>query len=124
MKVPWLGVESELQLLAYTTATATQDLSHVWDLYHSSQQRRILNPLSKARDQTSILMDTSQIHFRCTPFSIYSIFGLLHVSRRWCLDTSRCSPGMPMSTDLLTYCLSVASVCTFPSFPWNFLIRR
>ena len=32
MEVPRLGVESELQLLACTTATATQDLSHVCDL--------------------------------------------------------------------------------------------
>ena len=39
MEVPRLGVESELQLLAYTTATAMQDPSHVWDLHHSSQQR-------------------------------------------------------------------------------------
>ena len=29
MEVPRLGVELELQLLAYTTATATQDLSHI-----------------------------------------------------------------------------------------------
>ena len=33
MKVPRLGVELELQLLAYTTATATQDLSHVCNLH-------------------------------------------------------------------------------------------
>ena len=39
-------VESELQPLAYTTATATRDLSCVCDLYHSSQQR----PLNEARD--------------------------------------------------------------------------
>ena len=37
-RVPRLRVESELQLLAYTTATATQDPSHVCDLYWSSQQ--------------------------------------------------------------------------------------
>ena len=49
MEVLRLGVESELQLLAYTTATATPDLSHVWDLHHSSRQRQILNPLSEAR---------------------------------------------------------------------------
>ena len=35
-EVPRLGVESELQPLAYTTGTATPDLSHVCDLYHSS----------------------------------------------------------------------------------------
>ena len=29
MEVPRLGVKSELQLLAYTTATAARDLSHV-----------------------------------------------------------------------------------------------
>ena len=40
MEVPGLGVESELQLLAYTKATATAiaDPSHVCDLHHSSQQ--------------------------------------------------------------------------------------
>uniref|UniRef100_A0A8D1DD68 Kynurenine 3-monooxygenase n=1 Tax=Sus scrofa TaxID=9823 RepID=A0A8D1DD68_PIG len=58
MNVPWLGVESELRLPVYTTAT--RDLSRVFDLHHSSQQHRILNPLSKARDQTQVLMDTSQ----------------------------------------------------------------
>ena len=40
---------------------ATQDLSHVHDLHHSSQQRWILNPPSRARDQTRILMDTCWI---------------------------------------------------------------
>ena len=61
MEVPRLGVELELQLLAYATATATLDPSHVCDLHHSSQQPWILNPLSKARDQTHILMDPSQV---------------------------------------------------------------
>ena len=65
MEVPRLGVELELQLLAYATATATLDPSHVCDLHHSSQQPRILNPLSKARDQNHILMDASQVHFHC-----------------------------------------------------------
>ena len=37
MEVLGLGVESELQLLAYTTATATWDLSHVWDLYTTAR---------------------------------------------------------------------------------------
>ena len=42
MEVPRLGVESELQLPAYTTATATQDQSHVCDPHYSSQQCRML----------------------------------------------------------------------------------
>ena len=49
MEVPGLSVELELQLLAYATATATQDLSCICDLYHSLQQHRVLNTLSKAR---------------------------------------------------------------------------
>ena len=50
MEFPRLGVKLELQLLAYTTATAMPDLSHVCDLHHSSWQHWILNPLSEARD--------------------------------------------------------------------------
>ena len=57
MEVPRLGVESELQLPAYATATATQDPSHICNLYHSSQQHQILNPLSEARYRTHILVD-------------------------------------------------------------------
>ena len=51
------------KLPAYATATAVQDLSHVCDLYHSSWQRWILNPLSEARDRTCGFMDTSQTCF-------------------------------------------------------------
>ena len=36
MEVPRLGVSSQLQLLAYTTVTATPDLSHICNLHHSS----------------------------------------------------------------------------------------
>ena len=56
MEVPRLGVELELLLPAYTTttatqdSTATQDLSLVCALHHSSWQHQIPNPLSKARD--------------------------------------------------------------------------
>ena len=50
MEVPRLGVEWELQLPAYATATATPDLSCICNLHHSSRQRRIFNQLSEARD--------------------------------------------------------------------------
>ena len=58
MEVPGLGVELELQVPAYPTATATPDPSCPFDLHHSLWQRQILNPLSDARDRTHILMDT------------------------------------------------------------------
>ena len=61
MEVPRLGVKSELQLPAYTTAIATPDLSCVCHLHHSLQQSRILNPLSGARDGTCIFVDTNWV---------------------------------------------------------------
>ena len=61
MEVPRLGVDSELQPLAYTTAIATQILSHIYNLHHSSQQLQILNLLSKARDGTRNLTVPSRI---------------------------------------------------------------
>ena len=64
MEFPRLGVESELPLLAYATATATQDLNRVCDLHHSSRQCCIPDPLSEAREQTCTFMDTSQVRFR------------------------------------------------------------
>ena len=42
MEVPRLGVESELHLPSYATATATRDLSRVCDLHHSSSNARSL----------------------------------------------------------------------------------
>ena len=59
MEVSRLGGRIEAVAAVYTTAPATQDPSHICDLHHSSLQRWILNPLSKAKDQTCILMDTS-----------------------------------------------------------------
>ena len=63
MEVCRLRVKLELELPAYTTATATRDLTCVCDLHNSSQQCRILNPLIEARDQICVLMDASQILF-------------------------------------------------------------
>ena len=45
------------------TARATPDLSCVYDLQHSSQQRQILNPLGEARDRTHNLLVPSWIRF-------------------------------------------------------------
>jgi len=51
--------------VAYTTVTAMPDPSCVCNLHHNSWQRRILNPLSEARDPTWILKNAGQVHFRC-----------------------------------------------------------
>ena len=56
MEIPRLGVKSELQLLAYTAATAMPDPSSIFGLNHISRQCWILNPLNKARDRTRTLV--------------------------------------------------------------------
>ena len=61
MEVPRLGVESELQPPAYTTATAMPDPSRICDLHHSLRQCWILNPLSEVRDRTQTLRDASRV---------------------------------------------------------------
>ena len=40
---------------------AMPDLNRICDLHHNSSQHQILNQLSEARNQTSILMDTSRV---------------------------------------------------------------
>ena len=56
MEVPRLRVAWELQLPAYTTATATA----MWVTYATAHSNAgFLNALNEARDRTHILMDTS-----------------------------------------------------------------
>ena len=78
MEVPRPGVKSELQLPAYTTGTATRDPSRVCNLHHGSQQCRIFNPLSGARDWTRNLMVSSRIHFCC---------AMMGTPKYWLLST-------------------------------------
>ena len=61
MEVLRLGVELELRLPAYTTATAMPDPRSLFNLHCSLWQCWMLNPLSEARDRTHILRDTSQV---------------------------------------------------------------
>ena len=56
MEVPRLGVKSELELPAYTTAVAMPDPSFVGNLHHSSRQYQILNPLGGTRDGISWIL--------------------------------------------------------------------
>ena len=69
MEIPILGVQSELQLPVYT---------------RSSRQRRVVDPLSRTRDQTCNLMVPSWIPFRCammgTPRILFSDSELFALS--------------------------------------------
>ena len=72
MEVPRRGVQSEIQLPAYATATAMWDPSCVCDLHHSSWQCQILNPLIEVRDQPHNLILPGWICFLCTTVGILS----------------------------------------------------
>ena len=58
MEVLRLGMESELQLPAYATATAIPYPSCNCDIWCSLWQLLLLNPLKEARDRSHILTDT------------------------------------------------------------------
>ena len=62
-EVPTLGIEAELQLPAYSTATAMPDPSLICKLHCSSRQHWVLHPLCNAWDPTGLLMATSLVHF-------------------------------------------------------------
>ena len=85
MEVPRLGVESQMQLPAYTAAAATPDPSSLCSLHHSSWQRRILNPLSEARDRTCVLMDTGQVHFCCATMGTPPVISKMGKVKPYCV---------------------------------------
>ena len=63
MHIGTTTVENSMEIPQKTKNRINIWSSHVCDLHHISRQRHILNPLSKARDWTLILMDTSRIHY-------------------------------------------------------------
>ena len=65
--IPRLGLKSELWLLAYLTATESQDRA-VSETFSRAHGNDIHNPLREARDQIHILMDTNQFH---NPLSLH-----------------------------------------------------
>ena len=67
MEVPRLGVESELQLLAY--ASHARSDPHLQPTPQLTAVR-VLNPLSEARDQTHNLTVPSRICFPCATTGI------------------------------------------------------
>ena len=72
MKVPRIGVELELQLLAYTSVTAMC----LWPTPHLMAMP-ILNPLSEARDRTHVLTDTSWVCYCWTMIRIRIFYFLI-----------------------------------------------
>ena len=120
MEVPRLRVKLELQLPTYATASATPDLSHICNLCRSLQQRQILNPLSKARDWTHILMDTGQVpnplshngNSKHTFIILYVHY--LKLWKRWpTLSFQRKRTLLTMSPDTTTEELSGARLISF-----------
>ena len=88
MEISELRVESELQLPAYATAIIMVDLSHICKLHYRLQRCWILNPPSKARDWTQVLMDVSQICYHWammgTPINSFKYsFQLWFVMAYW-----------------------------------------
>ena len=51
----------QIGVVAYVTATATLDLSHICELHGSLGQHRIFNLRGEARDGTHILKETNQV---------------------------------------------------------------
>ena len=68
MEVPWLEVKLELQLQAYTTATAMPNPSRVCELHCSSQPHQNSSPLSKAKIE---------------PASSWILVGLITLEPQW-----------------------------------------
>ena len=117
METPRLGIESELQLPAYTTATAISDPSRVCSLHHSSRQRRVPHALSEPRDRVRVLVDTSRV--RCcratvgTPCRLSLSLSLSLLSLPLCLSVSiSLSVSLPLSVSSVS--VSLQCLCLFP----------
>ena len=106
MEVLRPGVDLELHLPAYATATETQNPSLICELHHSSQQRRIPNPLGKAGDRTCGLLDPSQ---DCSPLSHEGNFLTFRVLKNfiWSLPKGQAQAQAIRKGSLLQWCLEL-----------------
>ena len=85
-----LGVKSELQLPAYATGTATQDLSCVCDLHHSSRQSQILNHLSVGRSNQQLQGVPVVVQWLTNPTRNHEVAGSVPALAQWVND-----PALP-----------------------------
>ena len=80
MEVPRLGVDWSGSCRSTPQSTAAPDLNCICDLHQ--WQCQILNPLSRARDRTHILMDTNWISYHWamtgTPGAIFDSFSHIY----------------------------------------------
>ena len=83
-QVPKLGVKSELQLLTYTTGTATPDPSRICNLYHSSWQCRILDPLRGPRIEPASSWILVGFVSSAPQWKLLFLFFKLYFSLPWC----------------------------------------
>ena len=93
MDIPRLGVELELQLLAY--------------LPQPQPPRQILNPLSEARDRTCILMDTSWVCYhwaRKGTLARWFLWNAFKISHFTLQSVSSLSNTYP----LMFFCLNIS----------------
>ena len=90
---------------AYTTATAVQDPSLVYDLHHSLRQRRILNPLNEARDWTQVLMDTGWVRYYQATMGtpIFFFFFFFFLKARKSLETPKYSQNDRLGLSKFTF---------------------
>ena len=121
------GVKSDLQLLAYVTATVTRDLSHICNLHHSSQQSRIPNPLNEARDQTPSLKDTTRTRFHCAtrgiPCTLFLEHNSTHLFFSWIFRISfvcwrSCFSSLYVDNEFSSSCISSREVW-FSTLRWK-----
>ena len=74
MEVPRLGVESKLQLPAYTTATETPGPSCICDFHCSLLQCQILDPVNEVSDQICILKPAGSLTCWTTARTTWNTF--------------------------------------------------
>ena len=119
MEVLRLGVKLELQLPAYAIAITMPDLSHVWDLHHSYQQRQILNPLIKAKDQTHVLKDTGcrvpvVAQWLMNPNRNHEVEGSISGLAQWVTADTR-SPHVNLFPKMLHFSYTLSSTGQLPA---------